>query len=86
MAESEHWSVSRQFNLSFLLGVFVQTVMLVWYISGLDSTVQSNGKELIRHETRIQGLEETVQDQAVKLARIDENIAAIRQMMERDRP
>ena len=55
---------------------------LVWYVSTLDSAVDTNTKELTRHEVRIETLERTVQAQAVTLARIDENLKAIRDIVE----
>lgn len=82
MTEKEQRTISRQFNLSFLLGAAVQTVTLVWFIAGLDNSVQSNAKEISRQDGRISSLEQVVQTQAVTLARMDENISAIRDLME----
>lgn len=39
-------------------------------------------RDLMRHETRIETLEASVQSQAVSMARMDENIQAIRDMVE----
>ena len=55
---------------------------LVWFIANLNSNVEDNAKEIVRHETRIQSLEAAVQGQAVAVARMDENIQAIRSMLE----
>tara|TARA_R110000796_G_scaffold118821_2_gene232609 strand:+ start:1287 stop:1478 length:192 start_codon:yes stop_codon:yes gene_type:complete len=52
-------------------------------MSSLDSTVESNAREIARHEIRINEVERTAQAQAVSLGRIDENIKAIRDMVER---
>ena len=51
-------------------------------MSSLDSTVESNAREIARHEIRINEVERTAQSQAVSLGRIDENIKAIRNMVE----
>lgn len=80
---TEHWTISRQFNISFLFGVLIQTVALVWFIAGIDAGVQENNREIIRNESRIETLERIVHNQAITMARIDENIKAIRDMMER---
>jgi archaellum component FlaC len=45
--------------------------------------VKNNARDLVRQETRINTLEKTVQSQAVSLGRIDENIKAIRNLVER---
>jgi CII-binding regulator of phage lambda lysogenization HflD len=63
----------------------MQTIALVWFVASLDSEIENNTRELVRHETRLIALETSVQAQAVAMARIDENINAIKGMMERDR-
>ena len=83
---NDNWHLSKSVPISFILAIIAQTTALVWFVASMSNGIDNNAKEIVRHDTRIQGLEETVQDQAVKLARIDENIAAIRQMMERGRP
>jgi len=54
-------------------------------MSNLDSNVEANVKEIARHEVRIVKLEETTLALSILNARIDENIKAIRQMMEEGR-
>ena len=70
--------MNKSLPLTFILAISVQTVGLVWYMSSLDSTVESNAREIARHEIRINEVEKTAQLQAVMLGRIDENIKAIR--------
>lgn len=79
---NEPWHLSKSVPISFIFAILMQTIALVWFISGLDGAVQNNAKELVRHETRIQTLETAVQSQAVFVARMDENIQAIRGMIE----
>lgn len=74
--------MNKSLPLTFVLAIAVQTVGLVWYMSSLDSTVESNAREIARHEIRINAVERTAQLQAVSLGRIDENIKAIRNMVE----
>ena len=74
--------MNKSLPLTFVLAIAVQTVGLVWYMSSLDSTVESNAREIARHEIRINEVERTAQSQAVSLGRIDENIKAIRNMVE----
>jgi hypothetical protein len=77
----EPWHLSKSVPISFIFAILMQTLALVWFISGLNGAVENNARELVRQETRIQTLE-TVQGQAVSVARMDENIQAIRSMIE----
>jgi hypothetical protein len=81
----ESWHLNKSVPLSIILGVIAQTVTLVWFIAGLNASIDQNSRDLVRHETRIEALEASAQSQAVSLARMDENILAIRQMLERGR-
>jgi hypothetical protein len=66
--------------------IIAQSFGLVWYVSTLDASVSTNAREIARHEVRIMEIEKTSQLQAVMLGRIDENIKAIRMVIEsRDR-
>ena len=79
---NETWHLSKSVPLSIILGVIAQTVTLVWFIAGLNANIDQNSRDLVRHETRIEALEASAQSQAVSLARMDENIQAIRAMLE----
>ena len=83
---NEQWHLSKSVPLSIIFAVAVQTVMLVWFIAGLNANIETNSREIIRHETRINSLEQVVQSQALTLARMDENIKAIRDHLERTQP
>ena len=80
---NESWHLSKSVPITFIIGIALQTMALVWYVSSLDSSVKNNSRELVRQETRIGMVEKTVQMQAVSLGRIDENIKAIRNMVEK---
>jgi hypothetical protein len=67
------------------MAIVGQTIALVWFVASLNSDIETNTKELVRHETRLIALEVSVQSQAVAMGRIDENIKAIKDMMENDR-
>ena len=79
----ESWHLSKSVPISFIVGILMQTIALVWYVSTLDSAIKQNARDLTKHETRIETLEKTVQSQAVALGRIDENIKAIRDIVEK---
>jgi len=80
---TESWHLSKSVPVTLIVAIVLQTISLVWYVSSLDSSVKSNARDLVRQETRINTLEKTVQSQAVSLGRIDENIKAIRNLVER---
>ena len=79
---NEQWHLSKSVPLSFIFAILLQTMTLVWFIANLSGNVEDNAREIVRHETRIQSLEAAVQGQAVAVARMDENIQAIRSMIE----
>ena len=79
---TEQWHLSKSVPISIIGAVVVQTITIVWFIANLNANVQTNTRDLVRHETRIETLEASVQSQAVSIARMDENIQAIRDMVE----
>ena len=80
---TESWHLSKSVPVTLIVAIVLQTISLVWYVSSLDSAVKNNARDLVRQETRINTLEKTVQSQAISLGRIDENIKAIRNLVER---
>lgn len=80
---NEPWHMSKSVPISFIFAILMQTIALVWFVSSLNSSVEANAKELVRHETRLSSLESVVQTQAVTLGRLDENIKAIRTAVEK---
>ncbi len=79
------WHLSKSVPLTLIVAIIGQTVALVWYVSSLDGNVEANMKDIARHEIRLERLEETTKELSILNARIDENIKAIRQMMEANR-
>jgi len=80
--ESEPWHLSKNVPITFILAIIIQSVGVVWFVSGLESSVNTNVRDIARHEIRIAEIEKTQQAMAILNARIDENIKAIREMME----
>jgi len=86
MSNSDNtWHLSKSVPITFILAIILQTSGMVWYVSTLDSTVEINARDIARHEIRIAEMEKTQQELALMNARIDENIKAIREMMEASR-
>ena len=85
MRKEDSWHLSKSVPISFIVAIVLQTAALVWYVSTLDSAIKQNSKDILRNETRLDQIERIVQSQAVTLGRMDENIKAIREMMERSR-
>ena len=83
--EEQDWHLSKSIPVTFILAIVGQTAALVWFIAALSSDIESNAREIVRHESRLIVLENIVQSQAVTMARIDENIKSIREMMEANR-
>ncbi len=80
--EDTPWHLNKSIPLTFILAIIAQTIALVWFVSSLNSSIDNNTRDLMRHEARINALEKVVQQQAVTMGRIDENIKSIRMMME----
>jgi hypothetical protein len=85
MPSTESWHLSKNVPITFVLAIVLQSVGIVWFVSGLESSVNTNVRDIARHEIRIAEIEKTQQAMAVLNARIDENIKAIREMMETSR-
>jgi hypothetical protein len=81
----DSWHLSKSIPLTFVLAIVGQTIALVWFVADLNNDIQTNTREIVRHETRLIALENIVQTQAITMARIDENIKSIREMMEESR-
>ena len=81
MSEQE-WHLNKSVPLTLVFAIVIQTVSLVWFISQLNSAVESNTNDIIRIQAEVSVMERTVQAQAVSMARIDENIKAIRTAVE----
>ena len=85
MKKEDSWHLSKSVPITFIVAIGLQTAALVWYVSTPDSAIKQNSKDILRNETRLDQIERIVQSQAVTLGRMDENIKAIREMMERSR-
>lgn len=85
MSDSDAWHLSKSVPVTFILAIIAQTIALVWYVSSLDNAIENNTRDLMRQEVRLEALENIVQTQALTMVRMDENIKAIRDMMEKDR-
>jgi hypothetical protein len=84
MSSDNQWHLSKSVPITFILAIIAQTIALIWFVATLRNDVDMNRSELIRQETRLSVVEQTVQSQAVMLARIDENLKAIRELIERN--
>jgi len=82
----DDWHLSKSVPISFILAIVIQTFGVVWFMSSLESSVTLNARDIARYEIRLAAVEKTQQELALLNARIDENIKAIREMMETARP
>jgi hypothetical protein len=80
---TENWHLSKSVPVTVIVTIVMQSLGLVGYVSTLDASVSANAREIARHEVRIIEIEKTSQLQAVMLGRIDENIKAIRMVIEK---
>ena len=79
---TESWHLSKTVPASLIFAIAMQTVALVWFVSSLNSSVETNRTSIIKLETKTETMEQIVQQQAISTARMDENIKAIRSAVE----
>jgi len=79
---TESWHLSKSVPVSLILALVVQGAAILWSASAAFQNIEDNARQIIKTETRLGQVEKTVQDQAVMLARIDENLKAIRSLIE----
>jgi len=84
MSEDSQWHLSKSVPITFILAIIAQTIALIWFVATLRNDVDVNESQILRHEVRLETLEGIVQNQAITLARIDENLKAIRELVERN--
>tara|TARA_R110002096_G_scaffold270234_1_gene464123 strand:- start:147 stop:416 length:270 start_codon:yes stop_codon:yes gene_type:complete len=76
------WHLNKSVPLTFIFGLVVQGVAIVWTVSMMMSDIDGNRENIIELEQRMSRMETSVHAQAVSMARIDENIKAIRSSVE----
>lgn len=80
--QDDAWHVSKSVPATLLFGLLTQAAAIVWTVSMMLSDIESNRADIIQMQMKLVALEEIVQGQAVAMARIDENIKAIRNVVE----
>lgn len=81
--DKETWLTSKSIPVALVGTILLQTVAVVWYMAGLDNSVETNMRDIARQEIRIANLETTAQELSLMNARIDENIKSIRLTLEK---
>lgn len=79
----ESWHLSKSVPISFIFALTVQAAAIVWSVSEMNAGIENNRERILKVEVRTEKLEDLVQSQAVTMARMDENIKAIRELLER---
>jgi len=82
-ATSNNWHLSKSVPITLIFTLFVQAAAIVWSVSEMNAGIDNNRERILKVEVRTEKLETLVQDQAVLMARMDENIKAIRDIIER---
>lgn len=79
----ESWHLSKSVPVTLIVALVLQGAAILWAASAAFQNIEDNSRQIIKTETRLEQVERTVQDQAVMLARIDENLKAIRGLIEK---
>ena len=80
---NEPWHLNKSVPITFVFAIMCQTVALIWFVASLSNDVANNKDDLARLEERTSNLELVAQTQAVMLGRIDENLKAVRDILDR---
>ena len=70
-------------SVGLIVGLLTQGAAIVWTVSMMMSDIEQNRSDIYQNQVNIERLNAVVQAQAISNARIDENIKAIRLIMER---
>lgn len=79
----ESWHLSKSVPVTLIVTLLVQGAAIIWAASAGFQSIEENSRRIVATEVRVTKVEESVQNQAVMLARIDENLKAIRDLVER---
>ena len=80
--KEDSWHLSKSVPVTFLFGLVVQAVAIVYVFSMTIAKVEANRDDLNRLEIRVSNVEDNIHALAVSMARMDENIKAIRSAVE----
>lgn len=80
--QNDNWHLSKSVPITFLFGLIVQAIAIVYVVSMTISNVEKNREDLTRLEIRVSTIEDNIHALAVSMARMDENIKAIRSAVE----
>lgn len=80
---AENWHLSKSVPVTLIITLLAQGAAIIWAASAGFQSIEENNRRIIAAEVRVSQLEDVVQSQAVMLARIDENLKAIRDLVER---
>ena len=80
------WHLDRTVPIGLIITILLQTITVVWVMSGLFSRVDQQTRDLAAQDQRIRGVEQAVQAQAVagatfatQISGITDTLAQIRQ-------
>jgi Tfp pilus assembly protein PilO len=79
---TDSWHLSKSVPVTLIFALIIQGAAILWAASAAFQNIEDNSRQIVKAETRIEQVEKTVQNQAVMLARIDENLKAIRDLIE----
>ena len=80
--QQDNWHLSKSVPITFLFGLIVQAIAIVYVVSMTIANVEKNREDLTRLEIRVSTIEDNIHALAVSIARMDENIKAIRSAVE----
>jgi hypothetical protein len=81
---AERWHLSKEVPISLFLGMVVQAVAVIWFISALHSRVDANEQATQQNAAEIAQNEDDIQRLPERLARIETILELMLDRMDRE--
>lgn len=81
--DPESWHLSKSVPVTLIITLLAQGAAIIWAAAAGFQSIEENSRRIVETEVRVTRVEGLVQNQEVMLARIDENLKAIRDLVER---
>jgi len=79
---TDSWHLSKSVPITLIVGLITQGAAIVWTMSMMMGDINNNRMFIDDNRSRLLVIEQVVQSQAISTARMDENLKAIRSILE----
>lgn len=79
---TDSWHLSKSVPITLIVSLITQGAAIVWTMSMMMGDINNNRLFIDDNRSRLLVIEQVVQSQAIATARMDENLKAIRSILE----